>query len=62
MQKSTTTSKEFVSRIAEITPLERGARGAPQVIIFLLFYADIADRKGKLNSPAANAGNFILCV
>jgi len=33
-----------------------------RVIIFLLFHADIADRKGKLNSPAANAANFILCV
>lgn len=44
------------SRVAEITPLERGARGAPQTTaFFLLFYADIADRKGKLNSPTANA-------
>lgn len=48
------TFKEIRSRIAEIAPLERGARGAPQttVFFFLLFYAD---RKGKLNSPTASA-------
>lgn len=52
-----TTLKESVLRIGEITPLERGARGAPQTTVFFFpfFYSDITDRKGKLNSPAASA-------
>lgn len=53
-----TTFEEFVLVSLKLRHSNVGARGAPQTIVpffFLFHIVDIADRKGKLNSPVASA-------